>query len=236
MPSVRRSLIRGVAVVAVAAVAAGTVVRAQKASDEVERTREAIAVLQDLTKTPDEGIPSHLLARAEAIVVIPSLVKGGFVVGAKHGRGVMSVRDASGAWSSPAYMKVSGGSIGWQIGVQSTDLVLLVMNRSGVEDLLKDRFTIGGNLSVAAGPVGRSADAATDAKLSSQILAYSRTKGLFAGASLEGAALHEDDDANAAMYGPESTARTILAASPTAAVPDVAKQWRDTLQRLAARK
>jgi lipid-binding SYLF domain-containing protein len=209
---------------------------AKDAKDEVERTREAIAVLQDLTKTPDEGIPSHLLARAEAIVVIPSLVKGGFVVGAKHGRGVMSVRDASGAWSSPAYMKVSGGSIGWQIGVQSTDLVLLVMNRSGVDDLLKDRFTIGGNLSVAAGPVGRSADAATDAKLSSQILAYSRTKGLFAGASLEGAALHEDDDANAAMYGPESTARTILSGSPTAAVPDAAKQWRDTLQRLAARK
>jgi lipid-binding SYLF domain-containing protein len=236
MPSVRRSLIRGVAVVAVAVVAAGTVVRAQKASDEVERLQQSMSVLGELTKTPDEGIPAHLLARAEAIVVIPSLVKGGFVVGARHGRGVLSVRDAAtGGWTAPAFMKITGGSIGWQIGVQSTDLVLLVMNRDGVEALLSDRFTLGGNLSIAAGPVGRSADAATDAKLSSQILAYSRTKGLFAGASLEGSALHEDDDANAAMYGPETTARSVLTSKPTPVAPEAVKSWTDMLQRLAAR-
>src|SRR5262245_28055839 len=165
--------------------------KAQDNGDEVELVQKSMDVLRDLTKVPENGIPRDLLERAEGIVVIPSLVKGGFIVGAKHGKGLMSAKNKStGQWSAPAVVKLTGGSIGWQIGVESVDLVLLVMNRNGVEQLLQDKFTIGGDLSVAAGPVGRNAQAATNAQANAGILAYSRAKGLFAGATLEGAGLH----------------------------------------------
>ncbi|HET9371280.1 MAG TPA: lipid-binding SYLF domain-containing protein, partial [Vicinamibacterales bacterium] len=167
-----------------------------------ENVQQSLDVLTELTKVPEDRIPAHLLERAEAIVVIPTLVRGGFIVGAKHGTGLVSVRNrATNSWSAPAFVKMTGGSIGWQIGAQSVDVVLLVMNKRGVDDLLSDKFTLGGSLSVAAGPVGRSADASTDAKMSAQILAYSRAKGLFAGATLEGASIHTDDGNNEAVYG-----------------------------------
>src|SRR5262245_17320630 len=157
----------------------------KEATAAIERVQSSMTVLGDLTKAPDDQIPTNLLSGSEAIAVIPSLVKGGFVVGAKHGRGIISVRRAGGtdgnSWSKPAFVKMTGGNIGWQIGLEQIDLVLLVMNHDGIDDLLSDKFTLGGNLSVAAGPVGRSGDAATDAKLQAGILAYSRAKGLFAG-------------------------------------------------------
>ena len=211
---------------------------AQDASEEIERLQKSVGVLRELTATPDDAIPQYLLERAEAIVVIPSLVRGGFVIGAKHGKGVISVRDrANNTWSAPAFMNLTGGSIGWQIGAEAVDLVLLVMNKGGVEQLLEDRFTIGGNLSVSAGPVGRSAAAATNAQVSSQILAYSRSQGLFAGATLEGAALHEDKDSNRAFYGTAVTARTILAErGGLSSTPAAATTWIDTLQRLTMPK
>ena len=205
-------------------------------NDEVERVTKSVEVLRDLTSAPDEGIPQYLLERSEGIVAIPNLVKGGFVVGAKHGLGVVSVRDRTrNAWSAPVFVKMTGGSIGWQIGVQSTDLVLLVMNRQGVEDLLADKFTLGGNLSVAAGPVGRSADAATDIKISSQILAYSRSKGLFAGASIEGSGIRADGSANRAFYGREVSFRNIVSGpDATPKYPDSANSWTTTLKRLTS--
>ena len=211
---------------------------AQDPSDEIERIQSSIEVLRELTATPDDAIPQYLLERAEAIVVIPSLVRGGFVVGAKHGKGIISVRDRAGnTWSPPAFMNMTGGSIGWQIGAEAVDLVLLVMNKDGVNELLEDRFTLGGNLSVAAGPVGRSASAATNAQVSSQILAYSRSKGLFAGATLEGAALHEDEGANKAFYGTALSTRSIVGErTALTAAPPVAEQWRTTLQRLTMPK
>lgn len=211
---------------------------AQDASDEIERIQKSIVVLRELTSAPEDAIPQYLLERAEAIVVIPSLVRGGFVIGAKHGKGVISVRDrSSNSWSPPAFMNMTGGSIGWQIGAEAVDVVLLVMNKKGVDELLEDRFTLGGELSVAAGPVGRSAAAATNAQVSSQILAYSKAKGLFAGATLEGAALHEDKDANRAFYGRAMTARGILAErAALSTVPPAAATWRDTLQRLTMPK
>ena len=211
---------------------------AQDASDETERIQKATEILRDLTSTPDDAIPQYLLERSEAIVVIPSLVRGGFVIGAKHGKGVISVRDrANNSWSAPAFMNMTGGSIGWQIGAEAVDLVLLVMNKNGVDELLEDRFTLGGNLSVSAGPVGRSAAAATNAQVSSQILAYSRSKGLFAGATLEGSALHEDKDANKAFYGTALSARTILVdRTALTKTPSAAEMWRDTLQRLTIPK
>jgi lipid-binding SYLF domain-containing protein len=200
-------------------------------SDEAKRITESLTVLRELTGAPDRGIPEHLLARAEAIVVIPTLIKGGFVIGGKHGKGVISTRDrTTNAWSNPAFVNMTGGSIGWQIGVEAVDVVLLVMNRRGVDDLLQDRFTLGGSLSVAAGPVGRTGDAATDAQMSAQILAYSRSKGLFAGATLEGAGLHGDDSANKAMYGTNSLT-DVLAGKPTT-TPAAAAAWRSSLKSL----
>ena len=190
----------GVLLVVAALLAIPAAARAQ--SDEEKRVTESTAVLETLVRTPDQGIPEHILTRAEAIVVIPSLVKGGFIVGAQHGRGIMSVRNReTNTWSAPGFVALTGGSIGWQIGVQATDLVLLVMNRDGVKDLLDTEFKVGANASVAAGPVGRTGEASTDASLSAQILAYSRTRGLFAGLALEGASLRIDRDANEKFYG-----------------------------------
>lgn len=142
-------------------------------ASEISRLQQSVAVLQALVRTPDDAIPEHILDRAEAVVVIPSLVKGGVVIGAEHGKGVMSIRDrATGAWSLPTFVQLTGGSIGWQIGVQSADLVLLVMNKDGVDDLLRSEFKLGADASVSAGPVGRSAQAATDARMTARILAY----------------------------------------------------------------
>jgi lipid-binding SYLF domain-containing protein len=205
-------------------------------SDEARRIQDSIQVLRDLTTSADNTIPHELLDRAEAIVVIPSLIKGGFIVGAKHGKGVISVRDrGSKTWSAPAFVNMTGGSIGWQIGLQSIDLVLLVMNRNGLDQLLEDKFTIGGSASIAAGPVGRSADAATNAQLNAGLLAYSRAQGLFAGATLEGAALAADKDANAAFYGRALGIRQITAGpSSTTNLPAMAQTWRSAVAGISS--
>jgi len=194
--------------------------------DEAERIQESTEVLGELTRAPEDGIPAYLLDRAEAIVVIPSLIKGGFIVGAKHGKGILSRRDrATNTWSTPAFVQMTGGSIGWQIGAESIDLVLLVMNKKGLDQLLQDRFTLGGNVSVAAGPVGRSADAATNAQMNAEILAYSRARGLFAGATFEGAAVHADDDAIEDFYGREYELETVLEGDVTPAQAAVVTAW-----------
>ena len=204
---------------------------ARAQSDEEKRVTDAAAVLETLVRTPDQEIPQHILERAEAIVVIPSLVKGGFIVGAQHGRGVMSVRNReTNKWSAPGFIALTGGSIGWQIGLQAVDLVLLVMNKEGVKDLLDDEFKLGVNASVAAGPVGRQGEASTDASLSAQILAYSRAKGLFAGLSLEGASLRLDRDANKTFYGTAiSTDEAVRGVTKTT---PAGSQWKATLERL----
>jgi lipid-binding SYLF domain-containing protein len=202
---------------------------------ETKRLDKSIETLKQLVKAPDDGIPEYVLKRAEAIVVIPTLVKGGFIIGAEHGKGVMSVRDqTTQRWSVPSFVQITGGSIGWQIGAQSSDMVLLVMNKDGVDDLLTSEFKIGGEASVAAGPVGRSAEAATDGKFNSKILAYSRAKGLFAGLSLEGSALRDDEDANGDFYGREMKARQLFA-MPPADVPVAARAWQEALASVASR-
>jgi lipid-binding SYLF domain-containing protein len=200
-------------------------------TNEEKRITDSATVLETLVRAPDQEIPQHILERAEAIVVIPSLVKGGFILGAQHGRGVMSVRDReTGRWSDPGFVALTGGSIGWQIGVQAVDLVLLVMNTDGVKELLDNEFKLGANASVAAGPVGRQGEASTDASLSAQILAYSRAKGLFAGLALEGASLRVDRDANQAFYRKTiSTDDMVRGVSRTTAL---GSQWTATLARL----
>ena len=170
-------------------------------SKEVERIEASIDILEDITAIPEKSIPPALLENAEAIAVIPSVYKAGFVVGGRYGKGVVSVRDDQGTWQNPIFIVLAGGSVGWQIGAQATDLVLVFKKRKNVEAIKQGKFTLGADAAVAAGPVGRKAEAATDIKLESEIYSYSRSRGLFAGISLEGAALQVDTQANQDFYG-----------------------------------
>jgi len=178
-------------------------------SDTIERLQNSIDVLQSIMATPDKGIPEEVLSNAKCILVVPDLVKGGFVFGGKHGRGIATCRTANG-WSAPAFVSVGGGSWGLQIGVEKVDLVMLVMNDRGMEHLLSSKFELTGEGSVAAGPVGRHASAGTDWKMNTEVLTYSRSKGLFAGLTLEGAVVQEDDDSTKAIYGKQKGFRNIL--------------------------
>src|SRR6267154_821821 len=165
------------------------------ASDAPKRLDAAADVVTEIMASPDNGIPQDLLDKSECIVIVPGLKKGAFIIGAKYGKGFLSCRKTSGVgWSAPASIRVEGGSVGFQIGGSETDVVLLVMNQGGVKKLLSSKFTIGADASAAAGPVGRTSSAATDAQMHAEILTYSRARGLFAGVSLEGATLRPDDD------------------------------------------
>lgn len=172
---------------------------AQTYEDEV--VQSASQVLQEIMAVPVRRIPESLLADAKGIAIIPGLIKGGFVVGVRHGRGVVVVRDAAGRWRSPVFVTLTGGSFGWQIGVQATDVVLVFKTYSSIEGLMRGKFTLGVDAAAAAGPVGREASAATDASLKAEIYSYSRSRGLFAGLALDGSALQVDARANAAYYG-----------------------------------
>jgi len=183
--------------------------------DSTERLRNAGAVLNEIMSAPDKGIPEEVLDNAKCIVVVPNLVKGGFVFGGKHGRGVASCRTSTG-WSAPAFISVGGGSWGLQIGVEGVDLVMLVMNEAGLQHLLSSKFQISGEGSAAAGPVGRHASAGTDWKMNTELLTYSRSKGAFAGLTLEGAVVEPDEDSTIAIYGKDKHFRDILMGSVTA--------------------
>jgi SH3 domain-containing YSC84-like protein 1 len=161
---------------------------------------DAREVLTEIMSIPASGIPASLLANAQGIVIVPDLVKGGFVVGLRHGRGVVMVRDERGFWRPPSFVSLTGGSVGWQIGLQVTDIVLVFKTRSSVQNLLRGKFTLGADAAAAAGPVGREAAAATDTQLLAEIFTWSRSRGLFAGVSLDGSVLQIDYDANRAFY------------------------------------
>src|ERR1017187_4768023 len=176
-----------------------------------DRLDASADTLTDMMGASDKGIPQNLLDKARCVVVIPGMKKAGFIVGAKYGSGFAVCRRAGGSgWSAPAAMRVEGGSVGFQIGASETDVVLLVMNDGGMKHLLSDKFTIGGEATAAAGPVGRDAAAQTDAMMKADMLSYSRSCGLFAGVSLEGATLRPDEDANREMYGKPATNREVL--------------------------
>jgi len=177
--------------------------------DSVARLQSSVDVLHSIMATPDKGIPEEVLSNAECIIIVPDLIKGGFIFGGKHGRGIASCRTSSG-WSSPAFVSVGGGSWGLQIGVEGVDLVMLVMNDQGFQHLLSSKFQLSGEGSVAAGPVGRHASAGTDWKMNTQVLTYSRSRGAFAGITLEGAVIQQDDDSTRAIYGKQMKFRNIL--------------------------
>ena len=167
-----------------------------------ERLDDAAALFKEIMSTPDKSIPQDLLNKSHCIILVPGLKKGGFVVAAKYGRGFASCRNTSGqGWGAPGAVRIEGGSVGLQIGVSSTDLVLLVMNERGMKRLLSTKFTLGGEASVAAGPVGRDASAQTDALMTAEILSWSRSHGVFAGVSLDGSTLRNDLDVNTELYG-----------------------------------
>lgn len=193
----------------------GTYAWAGSASqDSVSRLQSSVEVLQAIMATPDKGIPEEVLSNAKCILVIPDLIKGGFIFGGKHGRGVASCRTANG-WSAPAFVSVGGGSWGLQIGVEGVDLVMLVMNDQGFQHLLSSKFELTGEGSVAAGPVGRHASAGTDWKMNTEMLTYSRSRGVFAGLTLEGAVVEQDNDSTHAIYGKHMKFRNILSGKAT---------------------
>jgi len=183
---------------------------------------DSINVLRAMASAPDQGIPQELLGKADCILIFPSVTKGAFIVGGKSGRGVASCRQPDGTMGSIAFYTVGGASVGLQVGGESADVLMLIMNETGVDHLLSDKFTIGGEASATAGPVGRTVQAATDAQLHAQILSWSRTKGLFLGAALDGSVVKPDKDANERLYGQATTGKEILVASK-AAVPSPAR-------------
>jgi lipid-binding SYLF domain-containing protein len=203
---------------------------AELSKSEVKRLGEAATVLSELRGTPDRGIPEDLWNKAQCVLVIPSMKKAAFLIGGETGSGVMSCRRASG-WSAPVFMHLAKGSFGLQIGAEEVDLVLLVMNRTGADKLLQDKVSLGTDASLAAGPVGRSADAATDAQMKAEMLAYSRSQGLFAGIDLSGGVLRPDTEADARAYGSSVTAREIVEGKGKMAIPAPAQSFVRALGR-----
>jgi lipid-binding SYLF domain-containing protein len=198
-------------------------------ADQAERIRHATTVLEEIMAAPDQSVPTSVMEKAEAIAVFPSTIKGGFVLSAHRGKGIISVRDrATNTWSPPAFLTVTGGGIGAQAGAQAVDLVLVVMNRRGLENLLQNQFKVGAGGEVTAGPVGRSAEASTDIQMRAQILSYSRSRGLFAGVSLNGAAIRQDRDSNEDYYGEGYRTRSIVLdrkVAPPAKAEEVDAWW-----------
>ncbi len=190
---------------------------------EAERLANSATVFGEIMSAPDKTIPRDLLDKAECVAIIPSMKKAGFIAGARYGKGMISCRNnAKTAWGAPAMVILEGGSFGLQIGGAAVDVVLLIMNRSGIDSLLSSKVTLGGDASVAGGPVGRATTAETDAAMKAKILSYSRSQGVFAGLELKGSTLRQDKDADKALYGKEIQARVILAPGKVA-VPSAAK-------------
>jgi lipid-binding SYLF domain-containing protein len=208
---------------------------ASAATREEQRVADSADVLDQLLRIPEQSIPPALLSRAYAIAVIPNVVKVGFVLGARRGRGIIVVRQDDKSWSNPAFITMTGGSIGWQAGAQSTDVILVFRTRKGVESIANGKLTLGADASIAAGPVGRQASVATDIRFQAEVVSYSRSRGLFAGVAFEGAGVTMDRKANSAFYGStRMTPEQIFASSPNIA-PDIANDFVQILTAQTAR-
>ena len=217
------------AAVAVVLVVFSAAPRARQENEEAKRIRDASVAFNEIMAAEDKAIPRTLLAKVAGIAIFPGTIRGGFIVGGMRGRGVLSAR-TNGTWSSPAFLTLTGGSIGAQIGGQATDLVLIIMNPRGVENLVANQFKLGADAAVAAGPVGRDAQAATDLQMRAEILSYSRARGLFAGVTVNGSTVRQDRDANRRFYGkPLETRQVIFGAGPGSPAP--VGEWVQTLNR-----
>ena len=234
-PMNSRSILKTVSVLFLA-LAVGAVAHPQaqqNLEDEVSQSEKAARVFREIMDTPDKGIPRDLLEKAECVAVFPSVIQAGFIVGGRGGRGVASCRTARG-WSAPAFFSLGGGSVGFQIGAQATDFVMLFMNTDGLNSLLSNEFTLGGDASVAAGPVGRQAGASTDLKLNAKILSYSRSKGLFAGLELKGVVIKPAKDDMRDVYGAGVTAKEVLKEN-TVTAPTAVRAFPAALGRYSSR-
>ena len=231
-PLLRTNMLRTV-LLAVLVLAAALPAIAGEVEDQ--RARDASRVLSEILRIPEDSIPAKMLEESQAIAVIPNVVKAGFVVGGRRGRGLIAIRGKDGTWSNPAFITLTGGSFGFQAGVQSADVILVFRSKRGVDSIVNGKFTLGADASVAAGPVGRSAQASTDEQLKAEIFSYSRARGLFAGVSLDGTRLGIDNKSNQATYGNGYTARAIFegrAGSGTDAVVG----FRDKLEESTVRQ
>jgi len=220
------------AVVLLAGVSA--VPSARQESDEARRVRDAASVFNEIMAADDRGIPRSILGKAEGIAVFPSMVRGGFIVGGMRGRGILSSRNG-GEWSPPAFLTLTGGSFGLQIGGQAVDLILVINDRRGLENLVANQFKLGADVAVAAGPVGRDAQAATDLQLRAEILSYSRSRGLFAGVTVNGSTVRQDRDANQRFYGTPLETKAIVFGAGPGSHPEPVPAWLQTLDRYARR-
>ena len=217
----------------VAALAVPAMTAGPPQNGEAARIRESATVFSEIMDAPDKAIARSVLEKAEAIAVFPGTLKGGFIVGGHRGRGIISVHDrTTGRWSPPAFLTLTGASFGAQIGGEAVDLVLVVMNRRGLENLLRNQFKLGADAAVAAGPVGRDAEASTDIQMRAEILSYSRARGLFAGVTLKGSSIAQDRDANERFYGAAHRSRDIVLDGRAAPKPPVG-DWLAVLRRYA---
>lgn len=208
---------------------------ASAASDAPERLKAAAESFKEVMGIPDRSIPQELLAKAFCVIIVPNLKKGAFIVGGQYGKGFASCRKENGVgWSAPGSVRIEGGSVGLQIGATETDVFMLIMNKRGMDRLLATKFTLGGEAAAAAGPVGRTAQAETDAAMTAEILTWSRSRGLFAGISLKGSTLREDKDWNKDLYGKEITNKDII--TKGTAAPAAASEWMSELNRFSSRK
>jgi lipid-binding SYLF domain-containing protein len=208
---------------------AADITMAEAGGRQVREVEDAIEIIQEFTKIPENQIPPSLLRNAQAIAVIPGVIKIGFIFAGNYGRGVLSIRDKYGYWTNPAFIVLAGGSVGWQIGAQSSDIILVFKTMKSINDITAGKFTLGGDASVAVGPVGRQAGAGTDIELKSEIYSYSRTRGLFAGVSIQGAALEMDYESIAEFYDNTQIGARDIFETPDLKTPQVAADFRQIL-------
>ena len=216
---------------ALAPALAGPAAAKDDPSNQVKKIEDAVRVLEEMMKESDKSIPVSLFEDCAGIAIIPDVIKAGFVLGGRHGKGVLLVRTAGGAWSDPAFVDIKGGSIGWQAGVQSADIVLVFRTPRSIENIAEGKFTLGADAGIAAGPLGRSAEASTDSDLKAEILSYSRSRGLYAGLSLQGSSLQEDRKANRNFYGAEVSMKDIFAGKAGSA-PEAAAKLKSALAKI----
>jgi len=219
----------------VALIAASVTLSAQKSADnEINRLKDAVTLLSEIMAAPDKAVPGNVMEKAAGIAVFPGLLKGGLGVGAQRGHGILSVRGKNGEWSNPAFLTITGGSFGAQIGLQAIDLILVINDQRGLEQLVKNQFKVGADAGVAAGPVGRDASASTDIQMRAKILSYSRTRGLFAGVTINGSTINQDRDANERFYKVGyNTGQIVFDGMGTPVDAAAANDWKATLSKYA---
>jgi lipid-binding SYLF domain-containing protein len=221
----------------IALAADGIQERRKSITSELEKVNDAIEVIQEMVEIPEEGIPEALLSKASGIAIIPKVIKAAWVVGGRIGKGVLLVRDESGRWGNPCFIRIAGGSVGWQIGIQSADIILVFKQKKSIESITEGKITLGADAAVAAGPLGRRAEVSTDIEFEAEIYSYSKSRGLFAGVSIEGSAIQIDEDANANFYDRDYlSARDILFSGIRLKVPVVAKKLKEILTEYTGTK